>query len=179
MTKKRKIILIEIIGILIDRITKMIVKKHIVKNTFIKIIGNFFRITYTENTGAAWSILKNKTFFLIIISLLFLIFIISCIIKDKRNTNFNTFSYGLIISGIIGNMFDRIVYHKVTDFLSFKIFGYYFPIFNIADSLIVIGTILFIIDMIQEGREESPMLKEYEKIKENTSGKNSSRARKH
>ena len=62
-----------------------------------------------------------------------------------------------MIGGIIGNMLDRIFYQKVIDFLSFKIFHYYFPIFNCADMAIVIGMFLFIIDVILEGNEKIPI----------------------
>jgi len=58
---------------------------------------------------------------------------ITSIINDKRKTKINVLAYGLMIGGIIGNMLDRIFYQKVIDFLSFKIFHYYFPIFNCAD----------------------------------------------
>ena len=71
-------------------------------------------------------------------------------------------------------MIDRIVYHKVIDFLAFRIFNYDFPIFNLADSFIVVGAIIFVIDMFLEGKEEGPMLEEYKKIKENMSGKDKS-----
>ena len=166
MKKNKKIVLISIIVLLIDQITKLIVKNKISSGTIIKVIGNFFRLTYLENSGAAWSILEGKTIFLIIISFVFLFYVINCIKKDKRDTKINILSYSFIIGGIIGNMIDRIIYHRVIDFLSFKIFSYYFPVFNIADSLIVIGVILFIIDTILEGKDEGPMALKYKKIRE-------------
>ena len=177
MKKNIKILLIIFLVVLIDQIAKLIIKNTIGYGVFVKVIGNFFRITYVENTGAAWSILEGKIVLLTLLSLVFLSFLIYCAFKEKKSNKLNVLSYGFIIGGILGNMLDRIFYKKVIDFLAFKIFNYNFPVFNIADSFIVIGAILFIIDMILEGKDEGPMIKEYKKIKEQTSGKNSSRGK--
>ena len=176
--KNRKILIVVIIGIVLDRISKIIISLNLKENQIIKVIGNFFRISYMKNTGAAWSILEGKQILLIIISILFLLFLIMTALKDKRNTRFNILGYSFIIGGIIGNLIDRIIYKYVIDFLSFKIINYYFPVFNIADILIVIGAIMFITDIVLEGREDGPMALEYEKFEEKVNGKNSSRKRK-
>lgn len=174
MKKEYKIILIALIGIVVDRVTKLIINANVNEGSVLKIIGNFFRITYLKNTGAAWSILEDKVLFLIVISILFLVLIVGAIKKDNRKTVTNILGYSFIISGVIGNLIDRIIYRYVIDFLSFKIFSYYFPVFNIADILIVVGVVLFIIDIILEGKQ-SPMENEYKKFKEVINGKDSSR----
>ncbi len=176
--KNRKILIIVIIGIILDRLSKLIISFNLKEEETIKVLGNFFRITFLKNTGAAWSMLEGKQVFLIIVSILFLIFMIKAILNDKRNTKFNILGYSFIISGIIGNLIDRIIYRYVIDFLSFKIINYYFPVFNIADTLIVLGAIFFITDIILEGRENSPIENEYKEIKEKVHGKNSSGKRK-
>ena len=177
--KNRKILIIVIIGIILDRLSKIIISFNLKEEETIKVLGNFFRITFLKNTGAAWSMLEGKQIFLIIISIVFLIFMIKVILNDKRNTKFNILGYSFIISGIIGNLIDRIIYRYVIDFLSFKIINYYFPVFNIADTLIVLGAIFFVTDIILEGRENSPIENEYIEIKEKVHGKNSSGKRKH
>lgn len=179
MKKINKIILISFLAVLLDQLSKIVIRCSLGINYSISVIGDFFRITHIENEGAAWSILNGKWVFLAILSILFLIFLFRCIIKDNRNTRLNLISYSFLIGGIIGNLIDRIIYQKVTDFLSFKIFGYNFPVFNIADTFIVIGMIMLIIDIFLEGREDGPMIEEYNKIKEGTNGKVSSRGRKH
>lgn len=177
MSKNKKVFFIAFILLILDQLLKIVIKTNFTLNTRVTVIPNFFFITYVENGGAAWSMFEGQTLLLLLISLLFLIFLGSCLKKDKRITKINILSYGLIIGGILGNMIDRVLYKKVIDFLSIKIFGYYFPIFNIADIAIVVGTILFIIDVFREGMEHGKMEEEYKKIREKTYGKDSSRKR--
>lgn len=177
MSKNKKVFFTALILLTLDQLLKIVIKTNFTLNTRVTVISNFFFITYVENEGAAWSMFEGKTFLLLLISLLFLVFLSSCLKKDKRVNKINILSYGLIIGGILGNMIDRVLYKKVIDFLSIKIFGYYFPIFNIADIAIVVGTILFIIDVFREGREHGKMEEEYQKIREKSYGKVSSRKR--
>ena len=179
MKKINKIILISFLVVILDQVSKIIIRCSLDINQGIRVIGDFFKIMRLENSGAAWSMLNGKWVFLVIISILFLVFIFRCIIKDNRNTKLNIISYSFLIGGIFGNIIDRIIYHEVTDFLSFKIFDYSFPVFNVADSFIVIGMFLFIVDMFLEGKEEGPMSEEYKKIREGKNGKDRSTRRKH
>ena len=73
--------------------------------------------------------------------------------KEEIN-KIESISYGMIIGGIIGNLFDRIIYSYVIDFLDFRIFGYHYPVFNLADSFIVIGIIMMIILTIRKEYHE-------------------------
>ena len=175
MTKIKKIILISSFVILLDQLSKIFIRIYLDVNSGFKVLGNFFKIMHVENEGAAWSVLNGKWILLTVLGLLFLVFIFRCIIKDSRNTKLNIMGYSFLIGGIIGNIIDRIIYQRVTDFLSFRIFGYSFPVFNIADTFIVIGMVIFIIDVFLEGKEEGPIDKEYKKIREGKYGKSNSR----
>lgn len=137
----KKLFIISLIGIFIDRITKILVSNI----DRIVVIKNFFNITNTHNYGAAWSILEGYRILLIIVSIFVLVLIYMIFIKGKKLNNYEIFSYGILISGIIGNLIDRIIYGYVIDFLDFNILGYNYPVFNIADSFIVISIILLII----------------------------------
>lgn len=149
MTKQKKMLILIAIIVLIDQLTKTWIRINFNYLETITIINNFFNITYTKNTGGAWSILEGNQLFLIIVSIIFLIVLTLYIKKEKNITNLSLTSFSLIISGIIGNLIDRIFLNAVVDFLSFKIIDYYFPIFNFADIMIVIGVTLLMIDIIR------------------------------
>ena len=134
-----------VIFFLIDLISKVIVSNVIEVNEVIVVIKNFFSITYVRNTGAAWSIFSDFTLGLVIISLIIIFLIVYYISKNKPKNKLEFFGYSLILGGALGNLFDRIVYGYVIDFLDFYIFGYDYPIFNVADSFIFVGVILVII----------------------------------
>lgn len=121
----------------------------------IKVIPSFFYLTYIQNDGAALNILSGDTFILITISLIALLYIIKLVITSKDNSMFQTIIYSLLISGILGNVIDRIFYGKVIDFLDFHIFSYNFPVFNFADAFIVIGAILLVINIIRSEKHEN------------------------
>ena len=141
----------------IDLVSKQLIMHFMNLGQSIKLINNFFYLTYTQNNGAAWSILENKRILLLLITV-FVLFLINKYINKENLSKLENFTYGMIIGGIIGNLFDRVVYGKVTDFLDFKLFGYDYPVFNLADSFIVIGVILLIIMTIRSechGKDKS------------------------
>ena len=151
---KKKIIIIAVICILIDFISKILVINNLEVGTGITIIPNFFSISYIKNTGAAWGMLSNGTLILAGVSMVFLFFAIKYIYDLKNISKLSVFSYGMLIGGIIGNLIDRLFRNFVIDFLSFNIFGYDFPVFNIADCFIVISIILIVIEtLLKEGKK--------------------------
>ena len=74
------------------------------------------------------------------------------LLKSGKDDLISKMSYLLIISGAIGNLIDRIRFGYVVDFLDFKIFGYDFPVFNVADSFITVGCFILIIKTLWEAR---------------------------
>ncbi len=149
----KKPYIIAFLFFIIDLISKQIISHVLSLQESITIIKNFFYISYTKNTGAAWSILKDQRLLLLILTV-FVLFIINKQLKKENLTKIENYSYGLIIGGILGNFFDRLIYGYVIDFLDFKIFGYDYPIFNFADSFIVVGIILLIIIEIRKERND-------------------------
>ena len=99
-------------------------------------------------------ILQDQMILFYIITVAVLVYILDFLYKKKEYSRFTYISLGLLSAGIIGNFIDRILFQAVTDFLDFNIFGYNFPVFNLADSLIIIGLILFTIGTIRKQKRE-------------------------
>ena len=135
------IIILSIIFLVIDQISKILIIKLLEPNEVITIIKNF----YTNNTGAAFSILLGKRIFLIVVAILIIGILLYYIKKNKVDGKLNIIAFSLIIGGSLGNLVDRIVRGYVVDFISIKLGSYNFPIFNIADTLIVVGVFLLLI----------------------------------
>ena len=146
---KKKVFIFSLIFLIIDIISKTIIKNMMSLYESIKILPNFFNLTYVINDGAAFSILEGKQLFLIILAIVLFFIIINYIRKDELN-NYKVLYYSLLISGMIGNLIDRIVYNGVIDFLDFTIFGFNVPIFNLADTFIVISVLLILIEIIRK-----------------------------
>lgn len=146
---KKKIYFIALIGLLVDQFTKIIISNWMNPFTSKIIIKGFFELTFVKNTGGAWGILNNNLTFLIIVSAVALLVLNNYIKKEQTVSKIMLFSYGFLIGGIFGNLLDRIIRGYVVDFFHFYIFGYSYPVFNVADILIVIGIILMLIEVIR------------------------------
>ena len=136
---------------IIDQLVKLFIWFSLDLNTSITVVKNFFYISNVHNYGAAFSILYGNRIFLVIVSFFALVFVYYFMLKNKKFNWIDIIIYSLLIGGILGNLFDRIIYGYVVDYLDFVIFGYNFPIFNIADISIVISVILIIIDTLRGG----------------------------
>ena len=127
--------------------------KYLVSNylTTVNIIDNFFSLTYVLNDGAAFSLFASRTYLLILIALVCLFFIIYEL-KNNLDDRVLSIGYSLVLAGLLGNFIDRLIDGYIIDYLSFKILGYSYPIFNLADILIVVGIIIVIIKEIFKER---------------------------
>ena len=151
---KKKLLIIALLCIILDQVSKLLVISNLEVNTGFSVIKNFFSILYVRNTGAAWGTFSNGTIILAFLSMTFLFFAIKYVNEIKNISKLSIISYGMLIGGIIGNLIDRLLRGFVIDFLSFNIFGYNFPVFNIADSFIVISIILIVIEsFMKEGKK--------------------------
>lgn len=151
----KKVLIIGMLALILDQSIKLILINNLSLNSSITIIDSFFSIVYVNNYGAAFSILQNSRFFLIIVALVTLFCIYFLFIKNKELNKFDIITFGLLIGGIIGNLLDRIIYGYVIDFLEFKIFDFKFPIFNFADIFIVVSALLIVFKMIGEPKDEN------------------------
>lgn len=154
MKSREKIFKITAIILMLDQFIKILVNRYMDLGSQIKIIPNFFSLFYLKNTGAAFSILEDNTVILVIISVIIIVILDRYIKTEKNFTRLSEISLGLIMGGIFGNLIDRIIHHGVIDYLSFKIFSYSFPVFNLADMAITIGVGLLLISMISDKKNE-------------------------
>lgn len=130
-----------------DLVTKLVVNESMQLGQSYQVIKNFFYFTYIHNTGAAWGMLSGRFFLFYAISIIAGIMLIYYFIKSDKSQVLLRFGIVLIFSGMLGNLYDRVFFHYVRDFLDFFVFGYDFPIFNIADMGVVIGVLLIILDL--------------------------------
>ena len=143
-----KIFSYAVIALILDQFSKIIVSIKLTVNSSLKVIPNFFTLQYLENSGAAWTLLNGRLTILVLCSVLSLLIIYRYMYNFKNNFR-NNMAFGLLMGGIIGNLIDRLFLGYVRDFLAFRIFNYNYPVFNLADTFIVVGVILLIIAIIK------------------------------
>ena len=130
-----------LIIILLDQTTKFLIKNALQLNQTLPIISNVFHLTYINNTGAGFGILKAQALILIFISIFVIGILLYNFDRIKNNETLLQILAGFVLGGTIGNLIDRLAYGHVIDFLDFQIW----PIFNFADSFVTIGVIGLII----------------------------------
>lgn len=145
--------IISLFVIILDQITKWLIEKNLELGESITVIENFLYITSHRNRGAAWGILQGQMWFFYVITTIVIVGIIIYIQKAAKGKMLLGVSLGLMLGGAIGNFIDRVFRKQVVDFINTYIFGYDFPVFNIADSALVVGVTLLMIQMFLEERE--------------------------
>jgi signal peptidase II len=145
--------ILALLVVLLDRWTKRLVAAHIAMYTHIQIIPRFFRLTHTENTGAAFSLFADspshwKTTLLIGFSLIAMIIVSVLLWRQSHVLTTTGVALSLILGGAVGNLWDRVASGRVVDFLLFYYRQYQWPVFNLADSAIVVGAGLLVIEIL-------------------------------
>jgi signal peptidase II len=146
-------LLIALAIVLLDRWTKRLVAQRISLYSHIQIIPGFFRLTHTENTGAAFSLFADssapwKTGLLIAFSGIALLVVSILLWKNERAHVATGVGLALIMGGALGNLWDRLARGRVIDFLLFYVKHYQWPVFNLADSAIVVGAGLLVLEIL-------------------------------
>ncbi|RYG74097.1 lipoprotein signal peptidase [Lentibacillus lipolyticus] len=146
--------ILALVVITIDQLTKWIVVQTMAIGEQITLIEDFFYLTSHRNSGAAWGILQGQMAFFYIITVIVIIGIIYYMQKYATESKLLAVALSLILGGAIGNFIDRLFRKEVVDFFDFIIFGYDYPIFNIADAALVVGVMLVIVTTILDERKE-------------------------
>lgn len=146
----KKIFLLAVLSLVLDQVSKYAVRGLMYINQSIPLIPKVLYLTYVRNTGAAFGILAGKRLFFIIASLI-VVAVLLIYSREVKNNAMLQWAFGLMLGGAVGNLLDRIIFHWVTDFIDVSFFP---PIFNFADSALVIGVCLFALDSILEWKRE-------------------------
>jgi signal peptidase II len=144
--------------LLLDRVTKWIIESRVSFSETYKVIPGFFDIVNSQNRGVAFGILNDstsewRTTLLVVVSIAAVIVVSAVLWNARRMDRLFFWALGLILGGAAGNVLDRIVWGRVTDFLLFYVGEYQWPAFNVADSAIVIGSGLLLLDQFRPKRQ--------------------------
>jgi signal peptidase II len=154
------LLLLSALVILADRLTKNAIVHRIRPGYDIKIIPGVFRLSHVLNTGAAFSLLENMPpnavrLGLITFSVIAALVVLAMLWRTGRTLSLTSVALALILGGAVGNMYDRIRFHHVVDFLAVRIYHYNWPDFNVADSCIVIGAGLLLLEIFRPQPNEA------------------------
>ena len=142
----------------LDRLTKWLIATYVSALDTYRVIPGFFDIVHTQNRGVAFGLFNDstsewRTVVLIVISATALALVGALLWNSSRMDRLTVIGLGLILGGAAGNVFDRVAWGRVTDFLEFYIGQYHWPTFNVADSAIVVGSGLLLLDLLKPKRE--------------------------
>jgi signal peptidase II len=142
----------------VDRLTKWLVETRVSAMDTIRVIPGFFDIVHSQNRGVAFGLFNDstnewRTTALIVLSLAAVIFIGAMLWRPEKLDRLSLCGLTLVLGGAAGNVYDRILWGRVTDFLEVYLGEYHWPTFNLADSAIVIGSALLILDMLRPKRQ--------------------------
>ncbi|WP_281891085.1 signal peptidase II [Paenibacillus sp. YYML68] len=161
-----KYYVLALIMLIADQVSKWYIVKNFELGETVPVIGEFFQITSHRNKGAAFGILQNQRWFFIVLTIFVVIGIIWYLRKTlQEGKRLLPTALGLVLGGALGNFIDRLLFGEVVDFLQFTFdfnfvgtpVYYIYPIFNIADSAIVVGAGLILLDALLEWRREKKM----------------------
>lgn len=151
--KNKYLQVVSIVGIVLvlDQITKYVIRTQVKLHDTITVIPGFFNITHVRNRGAAFGLLSDlpdvwRSAFFIVVTILAVSALVALIVKTQERLP--VYSFSLIAGGALGNLVDRLQYGEVVDFVQWYVRSYYWPSFNVADSSITIGVVLLGIEML-------------------------------
>ena len=155
--KRWFLLLIAAIIVVLDRLSKLWIESHIRLGHAVVVIPRVFRLTHVLNYGAAMGILESANpkvihGFLVGFSVVAVVVVAVLLWRMGRTLSITSVSLALILGGAIGNLYDRMKFSYVVDFLEVHIVHYHWPDFNVADSAIVVGACLLLLEMLRPQR---------------------------
>jgi len=150
----RPMIIVAVLAICLDQLTKIIFRRVVAVRGTIKVVEGWFHITYAENTGMAFGMLRGWNPVFIIVGFVAIGFIF-IYYRQFKSSRWMKISLGLLLGGALGNLTDRIIFGYVTDFLQFRwwfVHLRWWPSFNIADACVVAGAAMVILGMFERSK---------------------------
>ena len=149
-------------GIIIDQFTKWLAVKYLIPVGSVPLIKfgdvQVLNLTYVENTGAAFGMLKNAPWVFNTVSVVAIIVMLGYLFLGHAQTKLTGISLAMLVSGGLGNMIDRATLHYVVDFIDFRLIN--FAVFNGADAFVCVGAGMLVLALILEMKEEAKKLAE-------------------
>jgi signal peptidase II len=155
------LLLLSLLVVAADRWTKWLASRRIELGDHVTVIAHIFAISHVENPGAAFSLFNDSSspgrvrWMLLVFSLLAAVAVLVALLKLGRRISATTIALALILGGALGNAYDRLRFGYVIDFLEVHIVHYHWPDFNVADSAIVVGGILLLLDALFSKTEKT------------------------
>jgi len=140
----RLMLTITILSAFIDQLSKLLVRRAVSTKGIMRVIEGWLYLTYAENTGMAFGMLRGWNHVFVFIKVFTIVFILAYH-KQFRSTGWMKISLGLLMGGTLGNLVDRAIFGYVTDFISVR----WLPSFNIADVCIYVGVTMLVIEMFR------------------------------
>jgi signal peptidase II len=142
----------------LDRFSKWLVETYVSASDTYRVIPGFFDIVHSENRGVAFGLFNDstsewRTALLVVLALAAVVFVSAMLWRPEKLDRSSFWGLSLILGGAVGNVFDRIMWGRVTDFLDFYLGTYHWHTFNVADSAIVVGSGLLLLDLLRPKRQ--------------------------
>ena len=155
------LLLLSAVVVLLDRLSKIWIDKHVGRGDFITVIPGVFRISHVFNYGAAFSLFAESISPAVVrngligFSIIAVVVVLGMIWRIGKAFSATGVALALILGGAVGNLYDRLRFSYVVDFLEVKIIHYHWPDFNIADSAIVVGACLLLLEIFRQQPDEA------------------------
>jgi signal peptidase II len=149
----RLVLLVALVVLIGDVASKLAVHHAMqIGQPSIPVAGNWLRLTYVRNPGSAFSLFTGSRWFFIGVSVLSVLLILSLAIGRRQADRWTRISLGLILGGALGNLWDRIRFGTVIDFLDMGIGVHRWPVYNVADIGVTVGVVILVLRLILDGK---------------------------
>ena len=142
------------IALILDQLTKIVIRQTMVLHQSVSVLGEFVKITYVKNPGIAFGLrVPNNTIFTILSILASIVITIYLFTHLKEGMAIKA-SLSLILGGAVGNLIDRLLFGEVVDFIDVGLKTLRWPVFNVADSVVVIGMFILLFTVVRTNEIE-------------------------